>query len=193
LPLCHLQFVYFTVQFINYFSIPFESFVSSVMDKHWKKYTALLVFMLAGLSYSALCQDTPFAVYEGSTACDAYIKQVTGIDVKTHYEKIRWKLFLYQSNNTKKYQASLTYGLQEIGGPGFIGGGKGLQLEGNWTNETGTAYNPTAQVYRLDRGKDQPPILLAKIDESILHFLFRDKKLLIGNAGYGYALNRVKK
>jgi hypothetical protein len=37
-----------------------------------------------------------------------------------------------------------------------------------------------ALVYRLDRGKDQPPVLLVKIDDSILHFLFSDKKLLIG-------------
>jgi hypothetical protein len=59
-----------------------------------KIYTALLVFMLAGLSYTASCQDTPFAVYEGSTACDAYIKQLTGIPANTDCDKDQMETFL---------------------------------------------------------------------------------------------------
>ncbi len=161
------------------------------MTKARKKNTLiLLTFLFTGLSYTASCQDAPLAIYEGSTACDAYIKQLTGIPSNFDCIKIKWKLSLFPSN---KYKASLTYGLQAIGSPGFIDEGKSFQIEGNWTSETGTATNPSAQVYRLDRGKDQPPIRLAKMDDSILHFLFSDKKLLIGNAGYGYALTRVKK
>ncbi|MDB5210230.1 MAG: hypothetical protein JWQ30_1057 [Sediminibacterium sp.] len=153
-----------------------------------KKYAAVIcISLMTGISYAASAQGFPAVVYVGTTACDAYIKQVTGIPAKAECDKIQWKLSLDQSG---KYLASLTYGLQEQSGPGFIGGGKSFQIEGNWTNETGTATDPRAKIYRLDRGKDQPEILLVKMDDSILHFLFSDKKFLIGNAGYGYALSR---
>ncbi len=186
----HPQFAICIAQFINYFSIPFGSFVSLTMMKHCKKYTAtLLGFLLTGFSSITLCQETPLAVYEGSTACDAYVRQLTGIPANLPCEKIKWKLSLFRSN---KYKATLTYGLQAIGNPGFIENGKSFQIEGNWTNSTGTPANPFALVYELGRGKNQPPVLLVKIDESILHFLFSDRKLLIGNAGYGYALNRIQ-
>ena len=76
--------------------------------------------------------------------------------------------------------------MQENSAPGFVGGGQMVQQQGKWLIEKGTATNANAVVYKLYNEAQNTAILLEKMDDNILHFLYSDRHLLIGNASWGY-------
>ena len=161
---------------------------------HW----FMIITLIAGTDHLAICQgidaEKPAVFFAGSTPCGGYVRQLLMIPANATCDKIKWNLALYQSADpglASKYKLSCTYGMQANGSSGFTGGGQNLEMEGTWTIDRGTKSNPDAVVYRLNPGKNRPAIFLIKMDEAILHFLYRDTNLLIGNAGWGYALNRI--
>ncbi|MDB4919021.1 MAG: hypothetical protein JWQ54_1004 [Mucilaginibacter sp.] len=82
--------------------------------------------------------------------------------------------------------------MKEQSGPGFIGGGKKAEAEGRWIITKGTKANRNAVVYQLNPGKGKSAIFFVKMDDNILHLLYSDKSLMIGNSGWSYTLNRIK-
>lgn len=119
-------------------------------------------------------------VYDGRTPCRELSIQ---LDEPKPPEciKIKWRLRMFKDKATG---TTGTYELQ-----GFIYK-KETPLLGKWHIIKGTAANPEAIIYQLDR-EGRPPLLLQQCDDNVLYFLDKDKKLLVGNRDFSYTLNKV--
>jgi len=84
------------------------------------------------------------------------------------------------------------YGESQPNTNGFKGGGKTIELSGNFTIENGMNANPKSKIYIMHYDPLRSPLVLVEMDENILHFADSDKKFLVGNGGWGYVLNRSK-
>jgi hypothetical protein len=134
-------------------------------------------------------------VFLASTPCSLGTRPLPGIPVNADCELIKWKLVLYQDEVKKTpagYKLHCVYGLPKQGTTGFIGGGKTIELEGKWTIVKGTASNPRAIIYQLHDDKTNQTISFLKLNDSLLHLLDSDLRLMIGSAAWSYTLNRTK-
>ena len=120
--------------------------------------------------------STIFAYYEGRTACKEISTELK-LDFNKGCAKRKISLTLYVDTLTKKPTS------YEIRGLGMQTG------TGKWSMESGMPANPQAIVYRLHMG--EVDLLLLKGDEQVLFVLDKNKGFLLGNAQYGYTLNRV--
>lgn len=116
------------------------------------------------------------AYYEGRTACKELMAALQE-GYREACAKRKLSLILYVDSATRRPSS---YKIRGVG----IRSGKG-----KWTIEKGTPTDPEAVVYRLDMGAVS--MLLLKGDEQVLFILDQDKRFLVGNAKYGYTLNRV--
>ena len=131
--------------------------------------------------------------FVGSTPCDDLPRQFLGIPTNSPCERIAWQLTLLTNQDTRlptTWKLVSTYGMQAHNAPGFVGGGTTVELQGTWAIVKGTKSNPDAVVYDLNADKPQKSMSFVKVGEQLLHFLNRDKSLLIGNASWSYTLNR---
>jgi hypothetical protein len=64
---------------------------------------------------------------------------------------------------------------------------KKLKREGLWEKGVGTPEHPDAIVYELSRGKTK--LALWKVNDETVHLLDAQRKLLVGNSGWSYALS----
>ncbi|MCW3093588.1 MAG: hypothetical protein JWP81_4657 [Ferruginibacter sp.] len=135
--------------------------------------------------YSCLAQEKNnivYGVFDGRTPCQELAKQ---LNVKTGSEciKIKWRLILYKDSITG---APTVYNLM-----GFVYRNENVR-RGKWQIMKGTDTNPEAVVYQLAH-QDSSFLLLLEADQNILLFLDRNKKLMVGNKDFSYALSRVAK
>ena len=68
--------------------------------------------------------------------------------------------------------------------------GSDVELKGNWSIIKGTASEPGAIIYQLNINKSSQPLYFLKLHNDLLHLLDNEKKLMIGNPGWSYTLNR---
>ena len=159
------------------------------------KYSWLLLLLCVSLQGTCKSRQAPTAplVFIGSTACDGFIRQLMDIPASVECDKIKWQLTLYaDSAGVRLFTAAYTWGVQQVNAQGFVNNGQTQQVQGTWAVERGTATDTTAIVYILHAATAKQPMLLIKVDDNILHFLYSDRHLLIGNAGWGYSLSRVQ-
>lgn len=121
-------------------------------------------------------------VFDGRTPCRDLAKL---LDEKTTPDciKIKWRLMLFVDSLTG---TPGTYSLI-----GFVYK-KNNPRTGNWQISKGTFTDPGAMVYQLNMDGGAP-IFLQVLDNNILYFLDKEKKLLVGNRDFSYTLNRVKR
>jgi len=150
------------------------------------KYYIFLFILFAFLSKPAYSQQKEnnkllIGVFDGRTPCQELAKLLE--ETVPDCTKIKWRLTLYKDS------ASQTTGTYEL--IGFMRQKRGPRI-GRWHITKGTAANPAAIVYHLEH-VTQAPLLLQKADDNLFYFLDKDKKLLVGNRDFSYALNRVNK
>ncbi|WP_132052162.1 hypothetical protein [Pseudocnuella soli] len=112
--------------------------------------------------------------FVGSTPAHAVVREFLQINATDSIDFIRWKLEL----NPASFKLQCQYGLAKAGTPGF-------------TNEQSRNFEGTLSKkdhYYLLQHKGRTATIL-EVNSNVLHFLDRDKKMLIGNGGYSYALN----
>ena len=159
------------------------------------KYSWLLLLLCVSLQGACKSSQAPNepVVFNGTIACDGFIRQLMDIPASVECDKIKWQLTLYaDSAGVRRFTAAYTWGVQKVNAPGFANNGQTQQIQGTWAMERGTATDTTAAVYSLRTTTATQPMLLVKVDDNILHFLYSDRHLLIGNAGWGYSLSRVQ-
>lgn len=132
-------------------------------------------------------------LFVGSTPCDNFIYSTLKIPANDTCEFIKWELSLQKGkNNEGEFRLTALYGESKPNTNGFKGGGKTIEIAGKYSVQKGINENAHLNVYRLDGAKHPTPLFLIEMDSNILHFADNDKKLLVGNGGWGYVLNRVK-
>ncbi len=67
-----------------------------------------------------------------------------------------------------------------------------FKAKGKFLLTTGTKDNPKAYTLQLIAPEFKAPFILIAMDSNILHFADNDKRLLVGNGGWGYVLNSIK-
>jgi mRNA-degrading endonuclease YafQ of YafQ-DinJ toxin-antitoxin module len=158
----------------------------------------LVLLLLIAISPSTLSVPVGFTpgVFVATSPCDAGSKSLLRIPETADCEMIKWSLTLYQEQSLNPstpatYKLDFVYGLPQQNTNGLVQGGTKIVREGKWTKVRGTKTNPDAVIYQLDPDKPQATISLQVIDHNLLHLLDHDQKLMIGNGGWSYTLNRA--
>jgi hypothetical protein len=127
----------------------------------------------------ACCVTGKEIQYIGSTpANSSVVRTFLGIPATDSIDFIRWKIILQDD----KYELKCNYGIGKPSTPGFMEGGKWVELKGNLRKEN--------NYYYLQSG--DKTLVMLQVNNSLLHLLNDDKTLLIGNGGWSYTLNREK-
>ncbi len=113
-------------------------------------------------------------IYIGSTPANTVVKSFLAIPLSDSIDFIRWKLEI----DDHKYQLSCNYGIGKPNTNGFIDGGKKIELTGNYRKEKNYYY---LQI-------NNKILVIAMLNDHVLHLAGENKNLLIGNGGWSYTL-----
>jgi hypothetical protein len=113
-------------------------------------------------------------VYQGSTPADLTVRKFLGISLTDSIDFIKWQLVIHSAN----YELNCQYGLSKAGTNGFTNG-REARFSGGLRKNDG--------YYDLRHGEKTLSIL--EVNSNVLHLLDANRKFLIGNGGYSYALN----
>ena len=105
-----------------------------------------------------------------------------------------WEFTLFQDSATgtpTTYQLDAAYGVPKQNTTGLDKGGTPITMEGKWAMVKGTGADPNAVVYQLNPEDPQMTVSFLKVGEDILHVLHPDMRLMVGNAGWSYTINRT--
>jgi hypothetical protein len=150
---------------------------------------AICIFILfSGLNSNQQPTDnTDEIVYTGCTPGDQYIKSVFNIPEDVKVDFIRWNLTL---KDQKFFILKLVYGVAKPNTLGFINGGKTLTLEGEYSVSKDVKDNVKRTIYWLKSDNGYSSFEMVKINENLFHLLTPENKLMVGNGGWSYTLNR---
>ena len=160
-----------------------------------------LILLVTGLlavtnscSQQSNSSQQELGTYVGSTPCLKGSQPLSGIPQDSDCEFIRWQLTLYvnDKNEPSNYKLEYEYGISQPGTQGFKDG-KVVRVEGRWQIIKGSKKNSAAVVYQLDPDKSSGSISFVKLSEGILHLLDNEKRLMVGNPGFSFTLNKVSK
>jgi hypothetical protein len=135
-----------------------------------------------------------FGVFEGITPCSPQTRPLPQIPEDTHCEQMIWEFTLFQDSATgapTMYQLDAAYGVPKQNTTGLEKGGTPITMEGNWGIVKGTSADPNAVVYQLNPEDPQMTVSFLKVGEDILHVLHQDMRLMVGNGGWSYTINRT--
>lgn len=152
-------------------------------------------FIMTSSCSQVTSTSTPYAInsFVGSTPCDSFIKVSLGIPADTKCDFIKWTLRLHKAQqDSDTFQMTALYGEGQPNTNGFIGGGKQIAATGNYIINYGAPANPNMRIYYLNGNNLPSSFLLLELDSNILHFADNDKRLLVGNGGWSYVLNRIQ-
>ena len=126
-----------------------------------------------------------------STPGDSIIKSLLTIPPDTKVDFIRWNLaFKKGENDSKIFLLNINFGVGQANTTGFIGDGQKLTLEGKYTVSKSYNGNVNTEVYNFKSDKPNIAISLVKLNDNLFHILTPDNKLMVGNGGWSYSLNR---
>ena len=101
-------------------------------------------------------------------------------------ERLKFSLVIYEDAQTK---LPTTYMMARV----YVGRDESRIINsGNIQVRLGTALDPNHTVYELISGAPSEFTLFWKVDENILFILDPNRQPKVGDAGYGYALNRIR-
>ncbi|MBK7869193.1 MAG: hypothetical protein IPJ74_00215 [Saprospiraceae bacterium] len=115
------------------------------------------------------------------------MKAILGIPLQDSIDFIRWELLMYEENN---FNLNLQYGLSQPNTLGFKDGGQSLALKGKYTifNSKTDALN--GDVYHLKSENASVSFKLVKVTNNLFHLLDNNNRLVVGNGGWSYTINR---
>jgi hypothetical protein len=132
-------------------------------------------------------EDIGEVVYIGCTPGDQYIKSVFDIPADNKVDFMRWNLTL---KNQKTFLLHLEYGVSRPNTTGFIDGGKLLTLEGEFSVSHTIINDVKRTIYWLKSNNGFSSFEMVKINDNLFHLLTPGNKLMVGNGGWSYTLNR---
>jgi len=156
---------------------------------------ACLLFGCAASRF-AECGASLDSEFVGSTPCTALARGFLKIPSNAACECIRWHLTLRASDvapSRGTYRLVTIHGMVETNGVGFYQSGTKTETTGQWKTTVGRQADPRAIVYQLQATDPHRSLLLARIDENLLHPLTYDGQLIVGNDSWSYTLSRTPK
>ncbi|HET6768054.1 MAG TPA: hypothetical protein VFH08_11665 [Chitinophagaceae bacterium] len=137
-----------------------------------KNIAAILSFVLL-----ASPADSKETIYTASTPAGSMVRTFLGISLSDSVDFIRWRLSL----TDVMYKLECNYGIGRPNTNGFVKDGKKVVLTG--------AVKRQENIYILQN--KNAGLRLAELNANLLHILNEDNRLLIGNGGWSYTINRI--
>lgn len=156
-----------------------------------KLQTSFLAFMLI-LPFGSSCSATGGSAeitLVGSTPGDEYIKSALAIDPETKIDFIRWHLTL-NANGQNTFILNIDLGESQANTLGFKRGGEKLSFEGVYKIIKNNGQNINGEIYELRSDKLPAGLSMIKINDNLFHLLTAQNRLMTGNGGWSYTLNR---
>jgi hypothetical protein len=154
-----------------------------------------ILIMLLCIIYAGSCPSTGKAetetIYLGSTPGDDLIKMLLTISPQTKVDFIRWNLTLNMMKpGPHTFILDILYGESQPNTLGFKGGGKKVTFKGEFTVSHHNSSNIRGEIYHLKSRQWPAEITLIKLNDNLFHLLTPDNRLMTGNGGWSYTLNR---
>jgi hypothetical protein len=133
-------------------------------------------------------------IFIGTTPCDQSVRPMLSIPANSDCEMITWQLSLFKDPNSlapSGFDLKYTYGMSKAGTQGFINDGTTVSSQGKWSSLQNTGGLPAQSIIKL-HSTEMQPVSFVKMDKNLVHLLDDEGKLMIGNAGWSYTLNRAK-
>jgi hypothetical protein len=115
--------------------------------------------------------------FTASTPAGKTVRTFLGIDTRDSIEFIRWRLKIVENS---AFELSCSYGMTKPNTNGFA-------VE-NKLAMTGTVHMHNG-ILTLNHNNQKLDLLM--LDENILHLLYADGQLMVGNGGWSYTLNSM--
>jgi hypothetical protein len=128
--------------------------------------------------------------FVGSTPCDAFIRSSLHIPQQDSCEFIKWDLRLRPGEVKNEFDLAILYGVGKPNTNGFEGGGKQVKFSGKLGWRTGSPYHAPRNLVTLNALQPVARIFLVEMSSDVFHFCDEEGRLLVGNGGWGYVLNR---
>lgn len=120
----------------------------------------------------------------GSTPGDEHVKTMLAIPAETKVDFIRWNVTL---GIKQDFVLDIHYGESQPNTLGFKGNGEKKTFKGTYSVSESIDFK---EVYHLNCAGFPTEITIAKLSENLYHLLTPQGRLLIGNGGWSYTLNR---
>lgn len=140
---------------------------------------AVLIFSILISACARVSTASAETLFVSSTPGDEAVKAIFRIPAEKKIDFIRWHLTLNQDG---KFALNINFGEGQPNTNGFKGGGEKLAF-------TGT-YAVSNNIYEMKSGDFSSTLSLVKLNENLFHLLTKDGKLMIGNGGWSYTLNK---
>ncbi|MEO5582774.1 MAG: hypothetical protein ABIR66_08785 [Saprospiraceae bacterium] len=125
----------------------------------------------------------------GGTPCNPTVNSALRIPISDTCEDMTWELI--KSIPDSSFKLSIAYGAYLPNTMYFLNGGKSMSMTGK-LKTTSTMSNGTRyKILHLVDKEHRPDILFIEMDNNILHLIDTDMKLIKGEAGMAFLLNRV--
>jgi hypothetical protein len=125
----------------------------------------------------------PSVVYIASTPGDDPLRLILSIPAESKVDFMRWNLVL---NNAGTFILKLSYGESKPNTLGFI-----EAHERSYEGSFNITKSPR-EIYHLKGRGINGELMLARVNENLLHILTSDQQLMVGNGGWSYSLNAEK-
>lgn len=120
--------------------------------------------------------------FEATTPCSGIKPPLPQIPQGTNCEMTIWKITF---NSDKTYTLLATYGMTQPNATRVKNGGTQISLQGTWSQD------PITGIVNLTSSDSQSQISFMKITDELIHLLDVDKKMMVGNGGWSYTLNKI--
>lgn len=152
--------------------------------------TAVLALTIAAAAAHAIAGNPTAAAAEfaGGTPCDEPARRFLGIR-NAGCEQISWQLSLGDDAGTNRpFEIRARYHMPVPGSPNHLDAGTDLKLSGVWTSAPAAGPHAGRTIYTLTANGRAVRFVL--LEQNLLHLLTDDSRLMVGNAGWSYTLNR---
>ncbi len=143
-----------------------------------------ICFLLLSLN-SHCVFATDKTLYVACTPGDALIKAQLGISNNIVIDFIKWDLTL-ESSRLNSFELNIVYGESQPNTLGFKNGGLKKSYQGAYR----ISQYDRNEIYYLKSKDFSGEIAMVKLDATVFHLLTPQKKLMVGNGGWSYTLNK---
>jgi hypothetical protein len=132
--------------------------------------------------------------FVASTPCTSVVSAMFNMSADTRCEFMKWSITFFNNGiaDSGNYTLTCTYGMTQPNTTGFARGAKTFNKEGKWKLKKGRKSKKDAVIYQLDPEEPQISLSFLKLNDDLLHLLYKDGSMMIGTAGWSYTFNRTK-
>ena len=128
-------------------------------------------------------------IFAGGTPCNSIVNTALKIPASDTCEYMKWELTIFGKDSS--FKLLISYGAYQPNTMFFLNGGKSMRIAGKLKTTHCTRNNTKYKILHLVDDEKRPEVLFIELDNNILHLIDSNMKLIKGDPGMGFVLNRV--